>query len=421
MLDDKEPFIYDHDTSKRDKGKHNPLYSLKNKNFRKLWLGMFFSINAMQMTGIASGWLVYTMTESPFALGLVSASSGIPLILFSLFGGAVADRVRKRNLLLVTQSNLCLLTIVLTALIFTDVVALWHLILASILSGLILSFNMPTRQAFIMELVKDDELTNAIALNSTAGNICRIASPAVAGVLLKLIGIPGVYCVIAVSYGIAVLSLVLIPSSKSAASKPKIALIKDVVEGLRYVKGNSILFALLIIAFVPIIAASSYITLMPVFAKSIFKAGETGFGLLLSAGGIGALCGTTLIASLGDFQRKGALMLLAGIIFGSSLFVFGLLSSLIPAMVCLFFVGGGGSMFMTLVMSLIMSNTPKDLTGRVMSIFIMTYGLMPLAGLPSGALAEVYGAPIVVSVGGGILFLFIGAIAIFQPGIRKLK
>ena len=416
---------WEHDSVIETEIKRHPLYSLKNRNFRILWLGMFASINAMQMSGIASGWLVYTLTESPLALGIVTAGAGVPLILFSLFGGAIADRVNKRNLLLVTQGSLCVVAVIVTTLILTGTVAIWHLVVASLVSGLVASFNMPARQAFLVELVDQDELTNAIALNSTAGNICRIGSPALAGVLLSIIDVPGVYSVVAGCYGLAFLSLILLPSPSNSAKKGAKLVIgsvfNDVLEGLRYVRSNPILLSLLIMAFVPLITATSYHPLMPVFAKTIFGVGETGLGLLLSSAGIGALCGSSLIAAMGDYQRKGRLMMATGMLFGISLGFFGVAGHLIVAMFCLFFVGAGGSMFLTLIMSLIMSNTPQDLIGRVMSIFIMTWGLMPLAALPAGALAEVYGAQVVVSLGGLILFLFLILMSFVHPPLRKLK
>lgn len=390
-----------------------------------MWLGMFASINAMEMAGISGGWLVYTMTGSSLALGIVTAGAGIPLILFSLFGGAVADRVRKRNLLFITQVSLCALAAVITGLVKFKLIVLWHLVVASMLSGLINSFNMPARQAFLMEVVSEEELTNAIALNSTAGNICRIGSPALAGILLSLIGIPGVYSLVAVCYGLAAFSLLLLKerkkSLKKAGQKMAMAVIKDVLEGLRFVKSNPTLLSLLIIAFVPLIAATSYFPLMPVFAKTIFKAGEKGLGLLMSSAGVGALCGSFFIAVLGDFRRKGLLMLLSGMLFGLSLIFFSRAPNLIIAMVFLSLVGAGGSMFLTLIMSLIMSNTPSDLIGRVMSIFIMTWGLMPLSALPAGALAQVFSAPLVVSSGGAILFVFLIAMSFIHPPLKRLR
>jgi MFS family permease len=185
--------------------------------------------------------------------------------------------------------------------------------------------------------------------------------------------------------------------------------------------GNKNLITLLSIAFVPIIVATPYNTLMPVFVKTIFKAGETGLGLLMSAGGIGALCGSAIIATLGDYQRKGKLALICGSVFGISLVSFGISKSMPTAFVFLLFVGAGGSMYLTLITTLIMGNTPQELLGRVMSIFVMTFGLMPLAMLPAGALAQVIGAPAVVSGGGAILFIFLIGIHLINRDISRLK
>jgi MFS family permease len=395
--------------------------SLRNRDFRLLWSGIFLSMNGMQMQIVARGWLVYTMTESALALGLVAAGMGAPLVLFSMFGGAVADRVPKRNLILAAQSGLTLINLVITILIISQKIALWHLVASSFLTGTIFAFSMPTRQAFIVELVGQESLTNAIALNSMAQNICRIASPALGGVLLKVIGIPGVYCIVSVSYALVVLTLTMIPSGGFSTPEPGRNILHDITAGLRYMAGNKNLLTLLLIAFVPIIVATPYNTLMPVFAKTIFKAGETGLGLLMSAGGIGALCGSAIIATLGDYQRKGKLALICGSVFGISLVSFGISKSLPTAFVFLLFVGAGGSMYMTLITTLIMGNTPQELLGRVMSIFVMTFGLMPLAMLPAGALAQIIGAPAVVSGGGAVLFIFLIAIHLINRDISRLK
>jgi MFS family permease len=395
--------------------------SLKNRNFRLLWLGIFAYFNSMQMLMVARGWLVYTMTDSPLALGIVSAGAGVPILLFSLFGGAVADRVRKRNLLLLTQSCICMICLAISILISTGLIALWQLVVSSILSGVIVSFGMPARQAFLVELVEEEQLTNAIALNSMATNMCRIASPAIAGVLLKLIDVSGVYWLVTVSYSAELLTLSRIPAGGTMTARPDVPLMEDVLAGLRHVKESAILLTLLVVAFVPIVVATPYQMLMPVFAKTIFEAGETGLGLLMAAGGLGALTGSTLIASLGNLRRKGLLMLLAGMVFGVSLVSFGVAGNLIPGLVCMFFVGTGGSMMMTLTTSLIMNNTPRELLGRVMSIFVMTFGLMPLATLPAGALAQAFGASWVVSVGGMMLFFFMLVVMLSQPHVRRLN
>ena len=395
--------------------------SLKIKDFRWLWLGNLFSFNAMQMGMVARGWLVYNMTDSPFSLGLVSAGFGIPMILFSLYGGAIADRVRKRNLLLVTQACMCLMTLVITILINTDLIALWHLFAASLFAGLIFSFMMPARSAFLVEMVEEEDLMNAVSLSSMAMNISRIASPAIAGVLLKAIGIPGTYWIITLSYGLTILMTTKIPLGDLMAARPNVPMLEDVKEGLRYAIGNKIILAMLILSFIPILVAMPYQMLMPVFARSIFDSGETGLGMLMSATGLGALVGSTIMASLGNFQHKGLLMLLNGIGFGLFLMVFGFSGSLLMASVWLIFVGCTSSVFMTSTNILLMTNTPQELMGRVMSLFMMTFGLMPVGTLPAGALAEAVGAPFTVFLGGAILFLFLAVATTTQPYLRKLN
>ena len=395
--------------------------SLRVRDFRWLWLGNLFSFNAMQMQMVARGWLVYTMTDSPFALGLVSAGFGVPMIVFSLYGGAIADRVRKRNLLLVTQACMCLMSLVITVLINIDLIALWHLVTASLFSGVIFSFMMPARSAFVVEMVEEEDLMNALSLSSMAMNISRIASPALAGVLLKLIDVPGTYWIITLSYGLTMLTTTKIPLGDLMAARPNVPMLEDVKEGLRYVIGNKIILSMLILSFVPIIVAMPYQMLMPVFARSVFGSGETGLGMLMSATGFGALIGSTIMASLGNFQHKGLLMLATGLGFGLFLMVFGYSGSLFLASVWLVFVGGTSSMFMTATNALLMTNTPQELMGRVMSLFMMTFGLMPLGVLPAGALAEAVGAPFTVFIGGAILFLFLVVATITQPHLRKLN
>ena len=394
--------------------------ALANRNFRWYWFGMLASFNVMQMEVVARGWLVYNLTGSPLALGAVSFGFGVTMVLFSLFGGAVADRVQKRNLLLFTRTGMTLVSLTITLLITLDRIAVWHLMVASVFSGSFMSFYMPGRQAFVRELVGRETLLNAIAMNSMAMNICRIASPALAGILLKVIGVKGVYWLIAVSGVLVVFSLAMIPSSVSARGRAGAPMLKDMADGLRYVRRHTVLLMLIVVGLLPVVTAMPYQMLMPGFAKTVFTSGATGLGLLMSAVGVGALTGSTLIVSFGDFRRKGQIEILAGLTFGSALVLFGLTGSMLPAMACLLFVGAGSSVFMTLNSTLIMTHTPEDLTGRVMSINLMGFGLMPFASLPAGALAQAIGAPLTVILGGGILVVFLTGAAVFQPRLRNL-
>ncbi|MBT7893200.1 MAG: MFS transporter, partial [Deltaproteobacteria bacterium] len=303
----------------------------------------------------------------------------------------------------------------------TELIAIWHLIAAAFAGGVTLAFNIPARQAFLMDLVGKKDLTNAIALNSVTMNVCRIASPALAGVLIKLLDIPGVYWIIVCSNLISLCFLVAIPGRGKIKLQSQVPLIRNIKDGLLYVRTNRIIFTLLVIAFVPILVAMPYQMLLPVFAKSVFHAGETGLGLLMSSVGVGALLGSSAVAILSNYRQKGLLMLGAGSVFGVFLVLFANASSLWIASICLLFVGSGSAMFMILTNSLIMENTPEAYVGRVMSLFVMTFGLMPLAVLPAGGLAEFVGAPLVVSGGGVILFLVIGGVYLGRSDIRQLK
>ncbi|MBT4092047.1 MAG: MFS transporter [Deltaproteobacteria bacterium] len=395
--------------------------SLKNRNFRRFWIAMIFFYNAMQMGMVARGWLVYTLTDSAMALGLVTAGWGLPMVMFSLYGGVIADRFRKRNLMLITQVGLFLISLVITILIQTQLIAIWHLVLGSTSSGFALALGLPTRQAFVKELVGESDLLNSVALNSMAMNLCRIVSPALAGVLIKFIGIPGVYWLIVVSYILNIFMITIIPAGELVAVKKDISISDDLKEGWRFVWESPMIKTLMALAFIPILVALPYQMLMPVFAKTIFEAGETGLGLLMSAVGIGALIGSLMLSMLKDFQRKGFLMLIAGLLFGAFLVLFSQAGSLYLACFFLLFAGIGNSVFFTLTNTLIMENTPEKLTGRVMSFYMLTWGLMPLGTLPAGALAEAFGAPVTVTGGGLILLTVITAIFIFRPWVMRIK
>ena len=374
----------------------------------------------MQMGVVAQGWLVYTLTDSALALGLISAAWGFPLILFSLFGGMTADRVSKKKLILLTQGAVCLLSLTMAVLVAGGWIRFWHLIIGSVLSGTIMAFSLPARQAMIGEMVSNWELMNAVALNSGVMNVCRVVSPALAGLLLKQIGIPGVYWLIFASYSLGAVFLTRLKARPAPQAGPKTSKKEQLLSGLYYVRGQANLLVLMMIAFVAFIVVSPYQMLMPVFARDVFRAGETGLGLLLSADGGGALVGSSLISLLGNFKRKGKLMLAGGMAFSTFLILFSQSGSLKIACLFLLFASIGGSILSMLVMTLIMSVTPRDLLGRVMSLFIITWGLTPFGMLPAGALAQVFGAPIVVTAGGSILLIFLVMTAVGQPGLRRL-
>ena len=389
---------------------------------------MLGSFTGVQMQVFARGLLVYEMTDSSFALGLVTAAWGIPILLLSLIGGAFADRVRKRNLLLITQSATGIISLVIAVLIMTDVIALWQLIVAAFVSGIVFAFNAPSSQAIIPELVGREQLMNAISLNSAAMNLTRVAAPTLAGVLVVVIGgadifkgVSGVYFIIVGCYALAVALLSMIRGSKKPEPRPTSSVWKDLVEGLRYVRGSPTILALLLLAFVPILFAMPYMVLLPVFALDILDIGPEGLGWLMTASGVGALIGSLIIASISDFKRKGLLLMVLAFLFGITLVAFSTSSSLIPSLALLVGVGIASSGYMAVNNTLVQSNVTDEIRGRVMSVYMMTFGLMPIGALPIGALAEYAGAPLSIGVGGAIVAIFAVAMAVFRPSVRRLE
>ncbi len=374
----------------------------------------------MQMQVVVRGWLVYDLTESALALGLVSAGVGAPIVLFSLYGGAIVDRVDKRNVLIVSQAVTGVITLVIAVLVSTGAVELWHLVITSIVSGVILSFNLPSRQAIIPQLVEKPQVMNAVALGSGAMNLNRVVAPALGGVLVGVMGIGGVYYLMVACYGVSTFLLLLIPPLGAPDRDSNATVGGDIGEGLRYVWRSPVLLQLLIIAMVPIAFGMPYQLLMPIFAIDVLDVGPSGLGYLMGAAGIGALFGSLLVASLSDFRYKGLFLVGASSLFGIFLILFANAGSFYLSLFFLLGVGAANSSYMATNNTLLLVNTEDRLRGRVMSIYMMTIGLFPLAVLPAAAIADSMGVAFPVWVGGVVIVLFTLAMTLLRPDLRRL-
>ena len=394
----------------------------------------------MQMQMVVQGWLVYQITDSVVALGIVSAALGIPILLFSIFGGVIADQFDKRQIMIVTQIALSILTLIIAILVSTNVIRFWHLVIGSFLTGLAFVFNVPARQAIIPELVDRNRLLNSISLNSLGMNVTRIVGPSIAGAFIALVSISLVYYIVAALYILAAVSMYgishnrikalnvgAIDTSKTIEYLNSVTLAgffsgvwTDLKEGVGYMRQSKTLLLLMAMAFIPIAFGLPYLNLMPVFAKDIFQMGAEGLGFLMAAAGLGAMAGSLIIASLGDFRHKGMLILVLALVFGLSLIAFSLSQNFGLSMAMLLIVGGSGAGYMTVNNTLIQSNTDPRMLGRVMSIYIITFSLMPLGTLPISAVAEMIGVGTAVALGGIIVFAFTAAIALFRPTLRHL-
>lgn len=394
--------------------------SLQVVGYRWFWFSLLSSMAALNMQFLVRGWLVYELTGSPRALGLVAAAMGIALMLFAPLGGVVADRVDKRNLMVAAQSAGGLLALVIAILVSTGAIMLWHLVVASVLSGIIWAFSLPARQAIIPELVEKHRIMNAVAISSGAMHLSRVVFPALGGLLMSTLGVACAYYVVVVCYMAGVALLLRVPAAGGAAVEANASMGFHLAEGIRYIRRSPILVALLLMAVVPILFGMPYQMLMPVFAEDVLDVGARGLGFLMAAVGLGALAGSLLVASLGDFRHKGLLLFGSVLLFGVTLILFTLSTDFYLCLLILLCVGVVNTAYLSINNTLLQTNAEDQVRGRVMSIYVMTFGLNGVGVLLVGELAEHLDVSLGVAIGGGLVLLFTVVMALWRPILRKL-
>lgn len=404
--------------------------SLGNRDYRLVWVASLGAYFAMQMQMVARGWLIYAMTASPLALTWVLLSFAAPTLVFSLMGGVMADRLPKRRLLVAAQSCNCAATLALAWFIISGQITFWHFIWFGLLNGTVLSLSMPARQALIPEIVGENQLFNAMALSTAGLNLSRILGPALAGVVIavladgdtgSLFGVGAVFLLVACLYLISVLSLLALEHRGGASvADARHSLLQDMVRGLDYIRRSRRISALLLMAFVPLLFGMPIQFLMPAFNQDILQGGPDALGLLLGVQGGGALLGSLLVARMARTRRKGDIML--GVCFLWALFLagFSLSDSLPAALAMIALTGLCSSMFMAISMSLIQLSVAPEMRGRVMSILMMTFGLMPLGVLPVGAVAEWFGIDLALLLSALGLALSVLLVMLIFPDLRRI-
>jgi MFS family permease len=396
--------------------------ALKHHNFRLYWTSNTVSFIGSWMQTAAQAWLVYRLSGSALYLGIVGFAQYLPVLFLGLFGGALADRFSKRNLLLLTQSASLLQALTLATLTSTGLVQIWQVIgLASFL-GIIQAFDAPARQAMVMEMVGRDDLTNALALNSTSFNVARIVGTAIGGVLVGTIGEAGCFYINSVSYLAIIAALWRIELPRGLASEGSTAVWDRIRGGLQYARNNRIILALLSLMIVSTVFGFSYTTLMPVIAQDVLQIGPSGYGLLLAGTGVGALSAGLLLASHTSSGRRGHWLTVGNLFFPAMLLL--LASSRIVALSWVALVGVGFGLILqnVSVNASLQTIAPEGYRGRVMSLYAMTFtGMVPFGSLQAGAVANAYGAPVAIGIGGLICLLFALAIYWKVPQIRKLQ
>jgi len=379
------------------------LRALRYRNFRLFFGGQLISLIGTWMQNVAQAWLVYRLSHSSFLLGLVGFVGQIPVFLLAPLGGHVADRWSRHRIIVGTQTASMLLAFAMSAITFSGVAQVWQVVILAGLLGVVNAFDIPARQAFVVQMVGREDLPNAIALNSSLFNSARIIGPAIAGVVVAAVGEAWCFFANGVSY-IAVITGLLMMRLEPRAPAPRSgSAIAHIVEGFRWVGHNRPIRALLLQLGIVSLVGMPYAVLMPIFADRILHHGAAGLGLLMGATGVGALIGAFLLALRQTTRGLGRGVAISAFGFGVALILFSLSRSFWLSVALLVPVGFAFITQMAGTNTLIQSMAPDELRGRVMSVYSMMFmGMAPLGALLAGIAASHLGAPLTVAIGGGL-------------------
>ncbi len=396
------------------------LGALKHPLFRRYWFGSLGAVAGTQFIILATGWLVVDgLGGSPRDLGYVGAATAAPTILVNLFGGVLADRMDRRMLLIVTSTVTAVLVGLLAALDAAGAVEIWHVVVISAALGLVYGVDWPVRNAFFPQLIDEEQMISAVALNSVMWQATRIVSPAIAGIAIALFGTAFVFGASAACFGVMVVVLLALRVER-AVTGPRSAMVRELFEGVAFIVRERLFAALMLVTYTTTFFAMSYIFLMPLMAVELGIEAAS-FGFMLSAIGLGAVSGTVLSFRLQRFAGLGPMMLAAS--FGSSVFVFLFAwSPVYPLSVALVYCAGvTNSIFLITSMTVMQLRVPEELRGRVMGIHAITFSLISLGGLVGGFIADAFGIRVAIAFGACVLAFVALVVTLTQPEVRRIR
>jgi MFS family permease len=405
--------------ARRGIGVSNTLRALRHRNFQLFFGGQLISLIGTWMQSMAQAWLVYRITGSSLLLGSVGFASQFPVFLVAPIGGMVADRHNRQRVVIATQIASMILALILALLTLTGKVQIWHIFVLAALLGVVNAFDIPGRQAFLVDMVGKEDLMNAIALNSSMFNGARIIGPAIAGILVAKIGEGWCFFGNGVSYIAVIIGLLMMRVQRPARRAPAASPWAHTIEGFRFVFHAAPMRAILLLLGLVSLVAMPYTILMPIFADQILHGGARGLGILMGATGIGALLGALTLASRSGVHGLGRWVALSCAGFGVSLILFSLSRNFWLSVALLLPVGFGMMLQMSASNTLIQAMVPDHLRGRVMAVYSMMFmGMAPFGAFLGGALAHKLGAPLTVSMGA---VACIGGAALFALQLPKIR
>lgn len=395
--------------------------ALRHRNYQLYFGGQLVSVAGTWMQIVAQGWLVYELSHSELTLGVVGFASAIPALLISPWGGVVVDWMPKRTLLVVTQVAAMLLALILAALSFTGLVQVWHVVALSAALGAVNAFDGPARQAFVVEMVGRDDLTNAIAMNSMMFNGARVVGPALAGMLLAAFGAAWCFLLNGLSF-LAVIGGLLAMRLTPRTSRMEIGSPwQQLKAGMGYVYGHAEIFALLLLALIFSVFGISYSAILPAFVDRMLGGGPTDFGAVNAATGLGAVGGAFVVARFGDRGRRGQWLVLANLAFPLILTAFAWQAGVGPALALAFGLGVGFMLQFTLINTLLQTRVADAVRGRVLSLYTLTFfGFAPFGNLAIGVLAESLGLRFTMTASAAVALALSLAVIVIVPRLRRL-
>jgi len=392
--------------------------AFQSANYRLYFFGQLISLIGTWMQIVAQGWLVLTLTNSAFLIGLITALNTLPSTMFTLFGGVIVDRFPKKQILVYTQIFSMILAFLLGILTLAEVIQVWHIATLGFLLGMVNAVDAPARQAFVSDMVSKEQLPSAIALNSGVFNAARVIGPGVAGILISMVGTGGAFIANGFSY-IAVILALLKMSVPLKGPSTRLHPIRAIKEGLVYSFTHPIIATLMVLVAVVSIFGWSYTTILPLIARNEFKLGAAGLGYLYAAGGLGSLIAAITVASFSKRISPMVFILGGNFIFSISLTLFTFTKSLPLALFLLFLAGFGLLCMAAMINTTIQNLVRPEFRGRVMSIYIFMFiGLTPVGNLEIGSVSERMGTDFAIRLGAIVVFIFGLIIFYYKNKIR---
>jgi MFS family permease len=394
--------------------------ALGNRNFRLFWTGNFLSNVGTWMQNVAQGWLVLTLTNSSFWLGVVGFAGSVPFLIFTLFGGVVADRVNKRRLLLITQAAMMVLAFLLAGLTYFKRIGVWGVAAIAFANGIALAMNAPSYQALVPKLVEREDLTNAIALNSAQFNMSRILGPTLGGYAMLLFGVAGNFFLNGLSFVAVLWALMRLRYPQERLSRHE-SVLRSLRSGFVYLNRHPQMRVLMWMTAVVSFLAMPFITFIPYFAKIQLNAGESGLGWLLACSGTGSVLGAVTIAVMGNIRRRGPVLTVAGVVFFVAIMAFSESNRFALSEFLAVFEGFSGILMISCFNISLQHLSSDEMRGRIMSIYATSFlGLPPLGSLMAGELSRHMPTGHVLALMAALATLTFIAIFVSSTALREL-